>query len=155
MKESEYALNCAFELHVLDHKDQKSNTVMDAKFMEIQGLGVEIECEDMPSGGENIANYQLPKRIKRNPLILKRGVLFSDSELMNWVLDLMINGFDHQLIKKDISISLLDLKDQHPLRTWTFLKAFPIKWDFGTLKADESSLFMEEIHFTYQKLMIL
>lgn len=155
--EENYYLNSCFELYVLEDgtKAEHASADLDAKFMEVDGLGMEIECEELMIGGANMTHYQLPKRIKRTPLILKRGVVNAHSELMLWVMELMVNGFDQGIQKKDLALSLLDSKNFEPIKTWTFTKAFPVKWAFGNMKAMDQSIFMEEIHFTYQKLMIL
>lgn len=116
----------------------------DFRFQEVGGLSAEIPTEELAEGGENRFTHRLPGRAKYGNLILKRG-LFVDSKLVSWVRDAVEN---FKFEPTDVLVTLLNEKHE-PLRAWNFPKAYPVKWTFSDLKAQESGLVVETLELAY------
>jgi phage tail-like protein len=121
-----------------------------AQFSEVNGLQIEIETEPYREGGKNDFIYNFPKGIKYQPLVLKRGITDID-ELWNWYKDVMKGKIE----RKDVTIrmyrSYKDMKDNEAKwRSWTFEKAYPIKWTGPALKADSNTIAFESIELVHQ-----
>ncbi|KAA3624880.1 MAG: glycerol acyltransferase [Bacteroidetes bacterium] len=117
----------------------------DVHFQEVNGLSVDIETETIKEGGENRFSQQLPNRSTYSNLILKRGILV-DSGIINWCKDAI-----EKLDIKPATIWVKVLNEQHqPLQTFSFIKAWPKKWELSGLNAQQSGLLIETIEFAYQ-----
>ena len=120
-------------------------TQNDVKFQDVSGLNAEIGVEEVKSGGENRFSHRLPTRAKYNNLVLKRGML-TDSGLIGWFID-AVENFSFSPVT--IIVKLLD-KDDQPLQTWSFIKAWPVKWSVADFKATENAVVVETIELAYQ-----
>ena len=97
-------------------------------------------------GGENRFSHRLPTRLEFGNLTLKRGMLFN-SEVIEWV----ANTLDNYLIEPtDVSVILMDPGSENDLAKWTFVKAYPIKWDIGSFNSTDNSIVVETLELTYQ-----
>ena len=121
----------------------------DAAFQEASGLGKEIKTEDVGSGGENRFKYRLPASTTYQNLVLKRGVVLVDSHLIEWCQETLDAGLSKPVETNDIVVSLLDEKGQTCM-SWTFVKAYPVKWQMSDLKSQESSILVETMEFAYR-----
>lgn len=115
------------------------------RFQEVSGLTAEIGTEELQVGGENRFTYRLPTRAKFGNLILKRGML-KNSVLVQWITN-AIENFKFKPV--DVTVHLLDT-EHNPLATWTFIKAYPVKWVTSDFKAQDNSLVIETIELVYQ-----
>ncbi len=120
----------------------KSN---DIKFQDVSGLIAELGVEEIKSGGENRFSHRLPTRARYQNLVLKRGML-TDSGLIKWFTDAVEN---FSFTPATIVIKLLD-PDHQPLQSWTFIKAWPVKWSISEFKASENTVVVETIELAYQ-----
>lgn len=120
----------------------KSN---DVKFQDVSGLIAELGVEEIKSGGENRFSHRLPTRARYQNLVLKRGML-TDSGLIKWFTDAVEN---FSFTPATIVIKLLD-PDHQPLQSWTFIKAWPVKWSISEFKANENTVVVEAIELAYQ-----
>jgi len=112
-------------------------------FMEVSGLSVTVEVEELVEGGQNGFVHRLPGRMKWPNLLLKRGVTDSDA-LFEWIGRTSGEGFaqaashgaaaNHSIVPLDGSVSLCDSELQ-PVRTWAFTRAFPVRWSGPKLSA--------------------
>ncbi|GAB3408098.1 phage tail protein [Massilia agilis] len=121
----------------------------DAAFQEASGLGKEIKTEDVGSGGENRFRYRLPAGTTYQNLVLKRGVVLADSPLIEWCQMTLDGGLGKPVETHDVLVSLLNEKGQTCI-SWTFAKAYPVKWQMSDLKSQESSILVETIEFAYR-----
>jgi phage tail-like protein len=117
----------------------------DSQFQEVSGLTAEVSVEELTVGGENRFTYRLPTRAKYSNLILKRGML-KDSKLIDWFKN-AIEQFQFKPV--DLNIHLLNEHHQ-PLTSWSFVKAYPVKWAISDFKALENALVVETIELSYQ-----
>ena len=117
----------------------------DTSFQEVTGITSTIETQSFNEGGENRFAHKLPKPASYQNLSLKRGMLIG-SGLIGWFRD-AVEGFS--FAPKDITVTLLN-EEHQPLEAWSFLKAYPVKWDIGGLNAQGNEIVIETIELAYQ-----
>jgi phage tail-like protein len=128
------------------------------RFMEVSGLSVTVEVEDLVEGGHNGGVHRLVGRTKWPNLVLKRGIT-QDDALFAWLGRTSVDGFamgaevrdaraDRALGSLDGSISVCGTTGE-PLRTWSFVKAFPVRWSGPKLAASSNELASEELEICH------
>ena len=118
------------------------STNSSALFAEASGPEKEIETESVVGGGENRYKYKLPKTVKDNNLVLSRGIVNKDSELIKWCMN-SVNG---SIVPKNITLSLQNEADQ-PVFLWNFMKAYPVKCSMSN--SSESMILLESVELAY------
>lgn len=121
----------------------------DAAFSEISGLSKELNVEEVASGGENRFKYRLPTTVKFPNLVLKRGMTTAGSPLLQWCSKTLDNGLAIAIEPKDVIVKLLNDQGE-PAMTWSFVKAYPVKWAASDLSADKGEVMIETIELAYQ-----
>ena len=124
------------------------NNDADASFQEISGISTEVPVEEIQEGGENRFVHRVPQPLKYSNLVLKRGVVNESSGLTEWCKRTINSGFATHVELKNVVITLLSDTNK-PILTWTFINAYPVKWDPGDLNAEESKLVIESMEITY------
>jgi len=122
---------------------------VDAAFQEASGLSKEMAVEEVVSGGENRFKYRLPGVASYPNLVLKRGIVNVESDLIGWVQTTLESGLGKPIQTKNISLNLLDSRGRASM-SWSFVKAYPLKWSVADLKSQESNVLIETIEFAYQ-----
>jgi phage tail-like protein len=119
----------------------------DARFQEVAGLGAELGLEEVVEGGENRFSHRLPTRARYSNLVLKRG-LFTDSTLIEWCRN-GIENFDFE--PTTVNVTLLNENHEPLAETYSFIRAWPVKWSVSDFKAQENGLVIEtlELAFNY------
>lgn len=115
-------------------------------FTEVSGLSVQLDVEELAEGGQNAFTHKLLGRMKWPNIVLKRGLTDTDA-LFQWVMQCSGAGLTLEKNKVkplDGKISVLDAKGQR-VRTWTILKAKPVKWTGPRLAASSRDLAIEEL----------
>jgi len=121
----------------------------DAAFQEVSGLSKEMHVEDVVCGGENRFKYRLPTGTTFQNLVLKRGVTTDESPLVKWCNDVINGGLIQAIKPKNIQLKLLNEKGE-TCQSWTFNKAYPVKWSASDLHSEKNELFIETIELAYQ-----
>lgn len=121
----------------------------DAAFQEVSGLSKELGIEEVVSGGENRFKYRLPTITTYSNLVLKRGIVLSDSPLIQWCQLTLDSGLSEAITTKNVMVNLFDEEGQTNLQ-WSFEKAYPVKWSMSDLKSQESTVLIETIELAYQ-----
>lgn len=118
----------------------------DSRFQEVTGLSAELGTEELQEGGENRFVHRLPTLPKYGNLVLKRGLL-TDSGLIQWCRD-AIENFSFE----PVTVAVTLLNEAHvPLGfSYSFVKAWPVKWAVSDFKAQENSLVVETLELSYQ-----
>ena len=117
-----------------------TGTDADVRFQEVSGLNVSIETEAYQEGGENRFMHRHPKPVSYQNLVLKRGML------IGWFTD-AIEGFRF----KPTTVHVILLDETHaPLEKWTFVNAFPVKWNIDAFNAQDAKIVAETIELSYQ-----
>src|SRR5215216_533066 len=120
------------------------------RFMEITGLEVSIDVEEIPEGGENSFVHKLPGRMTWPNLVLKRGITQNDA-LIKWVNkssgeQFAANG--NKLTRSTAAITLIGPSGVR-LRAWNFDGAFPVRWKGPRFAADSNDWATEELEITH------
>jgi phage tail-like protein len=126
-----------------------SGSENDAAFQEASGLSAEMSVEEVVSGGQNLFKYRLPGVMTYPNLVLKRGIAFDQSPLIGWCQSTLGAGLGKAIQTKNLVLSLLDATGQSSM-SWSFTKAYPIKWIVADLTAKESNVLIETIELSYQ-----
>lgn len=108
---------------------------------------MEFETETRKEGGELRFEHVLPVRAKFGPLILKRGLVVSNSALLKTWCTEAFNSFS--IVPKDLTIHLLN-EAHEPLITWNVVRAWPKKWSLSELNAEQNNLAIETFELNYQ-----
>lgn len=119
-------------------------------FMEVSGLEVSVETEDVTEGGQNGYVHKLPGRMTWPNITLKRGVTASDG-LLTWLNKSSGESFagnGNKLTRSTAAITLLDSARKR-LRTWEFDGAFPVKWTGPSFASSSSEAATEELEITH------
>ena len=117
----------------------------DSRFQEVSGLSAELGTEELQEGGENRFVHRLPTLPKYGNLVLKRGLL-TDSGLIKWCRD-AIENFSFE--PTTVDVTLLNEKHQPLGFTYSFVKAWPVKWAISDFKAQENGLVVETLELSY------
>jgi len=117
----------------------------DFRFRDVSGISMEVEEETYNEGGENRFIHKFPVRARYPDLILKRGLL-TDSVLRTWCEEAI-----HNLDIQPASVWVTLLNEEHePLQSYTFINAWPKKWNISDLNAESSEIVIESLELAYQ-----
>ena len=117
----------------------------DIRFQEVSGLNVSVGEFTYNEGGENRFVHRLPDRISFEKLTLKRGLLVG-SKLISWFKDALESfKFD----PKPIVVTLLNASHE-PLEAWSFVKAYPVRWNISGFNAQSNEIVIETIELNFQ-----
>ncbi len=122
-------------------------------FQEVSGLEAELEIEEISEGGENAFKHRLPKAVKYNNLVLKRGYIAKDNDLVDWFTYSIQDAFEGGLTRKPILIHLLDELGNETI-SWNVVNAYPVKWSMSNLNSQASEIAIESLEFAYQSFTI-
>lgn len=120
------------------------------RFMEISGLEVSVETEDVTEGGQNSFVHRLPGRMTWPNITLKRGITQSDG-LLAWLNrssgeQFAANG--NKLTRSTAAITLMGPGGER-LRAWEFDGAFPVKWTGPNFSVSATDMAIEELEITH------
>ncbi len=116
-----------------------------ARFTECSGLELEQEVLEYKEGGLNSRVHRLPGRYKFSNLTLKRGIAEDGTDLWSWIKSNVEASNQGTVVAHDVTVSLMDLSGQTPLRTWTFSNAYPVKWSATALSAEQNAIAIETL----------
>ncbi len=122
---------------------------IDTMFQEVSGLNKTLGTEEVSGGGENRFKYRLPTQVSFENLILKRGIVLMKSPLIDWCQQILDNGLVMAIKPKDVIVKLLNTEGQ-TCQTWTFVKAYPVRWSVSDLNSEKSALLIETIELSFQ-----
>ncbi|MEM8571101.1 MAG: phage tail protein [Pseudomonadota bacterium] len=125
--------------------------IFDTAFSEVTGLETEMELETVTEGGENRFQHRLPKGIKHQNLVLKRGLTSIASGLLLWCKDTLENDLSDAISTKAMIVSLQD-ESGWPSATWSIDRAYPVKWSVGGFDAMKNELAIETMEFAFSTL---
>lgn len=120
----------------------------DAAFQDVSGISRELQTEEIVCGGENRFKYKLPGVASSQNLVLRRAILPAGSQLVNWCSLCIDQGFGVAIQTHDVILSLLNASGD-PSLSWTFHKAYPVKYALSELSAMENKIVLESIELAY------
>jgi len=113
-------------------------------FSEVSGLSSEIKLESYEEGGVNGFVHQFPKNTTYPNLIFTRGLVHTDL-FFTWY-----QATSEGLIQQLNGTILLLNSQRLPVLWWTFKKAYPVKWEGPSLKAQNDEIAVERIELVHQ-----
>ena len=129
---------------------------VDIHFQKVSGLSTEVELQKVRSGGENLVEYSLPKKVTHGNLILERGMVIGS------ILNLQFNAAmsDFQFSSSNVLITLFSedpiLGEQIlPVAGWLCINAYPVKWSVSDLDANSNGIMIDTMELAYTRLQIL
>ena len=120
------------------------------RFMEVSGLEVSIETEEISEGGQNGFVHKLPGRMSWPNITLKRGITQNDA-LLAWLHEASGEKFaasGNKLVRKAAAITLMGPGGER-LRAWEFEDAFPVKWTGPSFAVTSTDMAVEELEITH------
>ena len=121
---------------------------VDVSFKEASGLTMEMGTEEIAEGGNNKFKHRVPTTAKYSNLVLKRGLIPSNSEVAKWCIDTITGGLAEVITTKNIIVSLLDEKGS-PLKSWSFVNAWPVKWEVSEFNSMNNEIVIETLEFAF------
>ena len=120
------------------------------RFMEVRGLEVTVETEEIQEGGQNSFTHRLPGRMTWPNIILKRGVTQNDT-LLEWLNrssgeQFAANG--NKLQRSTAAVTLIGPSGTR-LRSWEFDGAFPVTWTGPSFAVASSDMALDELEITH------
>jgi len=120
------------------------------RFMEISGLEVSVETEDVSEGGQNSFVHKLPGRMTWPNITLKRGITQGDS-LLKWLNKSSGEQFaanSNKLDRSSAAITLIGPAGKR-IRAWDFDGAFPVKWTGPSFAVSSTDMAVEELEIAH------
>ncbi|MFT4865645.1 MAG: phage tail-like protein [Ilumatobacter sp.] len=120
------------------------------RFMEISGLEVSVETEDVQEGGQNSFVHKLPGRMTWPNITLKRGITQQDT-LLDWLNKSSGETFSSGGNKLERSTAAITLtaSDGTRLRAWDFDGVFPVKWTGPSFAVSSTDMAVEQLEVTH------
>jgi phage tail-like protein len=112
-------------------------------FTQVTGFSSQVDVLEYAEGGQNTFVHRLPTRTKQGNITLKRGVITSDTALVDWYQKTVVQAQVVTLV-----ITLRDTEDK-PIRTWNFQNAYPVKWTGGDLNAGGTEFLTESLEVAH------
>lgn len=125
---------------------------VDASFREVSGISVDANVEEVVEGGENRFVHKLPRPAKYSNLVLERGVVTTDSVLGEWIGATMGSRLSVPILPQNLVVMLLDGGGM-PSIAWTFVNAYPIRWETGPLSSQKNEVLIEKLELAYNYFM--
>ncbi len=122
--------------------------LFDTSFKEVSGMSMEMGTEEIAEGGENRFKHRVPTGAKYQNLVLKRGLTTSVSALSLWCESTIGGGLSSSITTQTILVSLMD-ESGFPIKNWSFVNAWPVKWEFSPLDSMKNEIVIETLEFTY------
>lgn len=120
----------------------------EASFKEVSGIAMERLTEEVLEGGVNSFRHREPSTTKFSNLVLKRGFVVKDSPIAKWCIATLEGGLNNAIRTNNIVVSLLN-ENAEPIRTWSFVNAWPVKWNVADFNSMNDELVVETLEFAY------
>ncbi|KUR72078.1 phage tail protein [Novosphingobium sp. FSW06-99] len=141
----------AFSVGVSSASSPVLSGSIDAGFQDVSGIDSSVEIVELVEGGLNTHVHQLPGVTKHSNLVLKRGYVTQKSALADWAEQSVGSTLGSPIVTQTISVFLLDANG-NALVTWTFLNAWPVKWEVGPFDSTNSSkVLTQSLEIAYSK----
>ena len=122
--------------------------MLDTSFQDVSGIESSIATEDYVEGGENRYVHKLPKGVSHPNLVLKRGIAPMTSPLVIWCRSVFEASFAIPVVPMPLLVMLMNEK-KSPIRTWSFVNAYPVKWTIDNFNSTKNEVAIETIELSY------
>ncbi len=118
-------------------------------FAECSGLESELSTVDHEEGGVNDRVHRFPGRFAFPNIVLKRGVGFGE-DLYLWHEQFLAGEG-----KRRNGLVFLANEMSIPIKTWTFERGIPVKWQGPSLNAQASDVAIETLEIAHERLALV
>lgn len=127
---------------------------IDASFKEASGISVEMGIDEIAEGGINGYKHRVPTTAKFPNLVLKRGLVAKNSAVIKWCSDTLNGGLEETIETKNIVVHLLN-EEGSPLKSWSFVNAWPVKWSVSDFNSMNNEIAIETLEFAYSYFKVM
>jgi phage tail-like protein len=120
----------------------------DASFSEISGLEASVSTVDVREGGQNAFVHRLPTGSTQKNVVMKRGVVSQYSAMADWASLTIGSTLANPIATKTLVVMLLG-PDHTPKFAWNIRRAWPVRWDWGTLNSTRNEVMVESLEFSH------
>jgi phage tail-like protein len=119
-------------------------------FSECTGLQMEVKTFEYKEGGRNNTTLKFPEHASFGNVTLKRGVT-TQNQMIDWQRD-VANGERSRGLN-----FLITLKNEkgEPVKKWSLIRAFPVKWTGPDLKANASEIAIETLEIAHEGIQLI
>jgi len=117
--------------------------IASALFTSVTGIGVINETTEAREGGSNDVRL-LPGRTKFPTLELRRRATGA-RDLYDWA----ISNLAGKMVRRTVVVSMLNPQAK-AVATWTFTRAWPVKWEGPDFDASKNEVAIETIYLAYE-----
>ena len=146
-----------FRFRVKLRRSGEGTALGDGAFQECGGLEVNMDVQEYLEGGNNDAVIRRAGRAKYSPIVLKRGMFYSSSglvnrDLWNWIQQ-TVSG-ERPIRRYDGQIDVMSVGDA-VAATWVFDRGLPLKLGGPQLNAKTGEVAIEELHISHEGLRLV
>ena len=134
---------------VMDNSNESQATPI--PFSDVSGLSLEIQTEDFTEGGGNDYVIRLPKPPKARNLVLKRALSATPPDIVVWA-KRAVEDFVFE--PRTLILSIVDYQGK-AVKTWNFVKAYPVKLSLTDLSASKNEIVIETLEIAYQRVNLV
>ena len=127
---------------------------LDASFEEVSGISMEMGTEEVSEGGNNRFKHRVPTSVKFTNLVLKRGLAAKNSEVISWCKSTLEEGLVETIETKNIIVHLLN-ENGDPLKSWSFMNAWPLQWATSDFNTTNNEILIESLEFSFSYFTLL
>jgi phage tail-like protein len=131
-------------------------SLADGAFQECTGLDIELDVQELVEGGRNDGVIRRIGRAKYQPLILKRGMFYSDGavnrDLWSWLQD--VAAGIRPARRYDGLVEVMSVGDEVVAR-WLFERGLPSRIAGPQLNAHTGEIAIEELHIAHEGLKLV
>lgn len=120
---------------------------VDFRFQKVSGLAAEIDVVSRKEGGQQLYEHRLPNGASYGVLHLERG--FAVASPLNIEFQLAFSAM--QFLPGNAIVTLF-AESGVPLRAWTFIKTYPVKWSTSELDATDSDVVIDTLELAYTRM---
>lgn len=120
----------------------------DASFSEISGLETTVSTEDVREGGQNQFVHRLPTGSTQKNIVMKRGVVSQSSRMADWAAATIGSTLATPIRTQTLVVMLLG-PDHAPKFAWNIRRAWPVRWDWGSLNSTRNEVLVETLEFAH------
>jgi phage tail-like protein len=121
--------------------------VTEGHFTHCSNLSIKLNTIEYREGGSAQSVHKLPGRVEYQPVTLHYG-LTASTELWTWLMD----GVKGKVVRKNVSIAILDADGVNEVVRWDLLNAWPSHWRGALLDALGNEAAIEEITLVFESL---
>lgn len=112
-------------------------------FSSCDGLGMEVDIQEVKEGGNPFFVHQLPGRIKYSRIKLTRPINADSAKVAAWIADMAT-----AVKRTQVTISAMNHHGDS-IATWTLLEAIPYKWSGPSLNVDGPKVATETLELAH------